>query len=103
MESRRACRCSTPHEIFVAGYDSLRFLAGNGCRERRICGAIGQLIAVQRYSERVRKQRGTMSAWQDFHRDWHRWSTAERVSAALLGILVTIGLPAAVLFNLHPI
>ena len=42
-----------------------------------------------------------MWAWKDFHRDWRRWNRAERVSATLLGILVTIGLPAAVLFDLH--
>lgn len=44
-----------------------------------------------------------MSTWQDLHRDWHRWTTAERVSAALLGALVAISLPAAVLFTLHPV
>ena len=43
-----------------------------------------------------------MSARRDFHRDWHRWTTAERVSAALLGALATISLPAAILLNLYP-
>jgi hypothetical protein len=43
-----------------------------------------------------------MSARQDFHRDWRLWTTAERVSAALLGALAAISLPAAILLNLYP-
>jgi hypothetical protein len=43
---------------------------------------------------------GTMSAWQDFHRDWHRWTPAGRLSAVLLGALVAVSLPASILFNL---
>ena len=42
-----------------------------------------------------------MSAKQDFLRDWHRWTAAERVSAALLGTVAAISLPAAILVNLH--
>ncbi len=42
-----------------------------------------------------------MSARRDFHRDWHRWTTAERVSAAVLGTVAAISLPAAILLNLH--
>jgi hypothetical protein len=43
----------------------------------------------------------TMSARQDFLRDWHRWTAAERVSAALLGTIAALSLPAAILLNLH--
>lgn len=32
---------------------------------------------------------------QDFIRDWRRWTMAERVIAALIAALVTIGGPAA--------
>jgi len=42
-----------------------------------------------------------MSARHDFLRDWHRWTAAERVSAALLGTIAAISLPAAILVNLH--
>jgi hypothetical protein len=72
-------------------------------RERHNCVAKGRLIALQRYLHRRRKQRGARWAWRDFRRDWHRWTTAERVSAASLGILVPISLFAAILLNLHPI
>ena len=44
-----------------------------------------------------------MLAWQDFHRDWHRWAPAERLSAALLCALVPVSLPASILFNLYPV
>ncbi len=42
-----------------------------------------------------------MSARRDFLRDWHRWTTVERISAALLGTVSAISLPAAILLNLH--
>jgi hypothetical protein len=42
-----------------------------------------------------------MSARHDFLRDWHRWTTAERVSAALLGMIAALSLPVAILVNLH--
>ncbi len=43
-----------------------------------------------------------MSPSQDFHRDWKRWTRAERMSAALLGALAAISVPAAILINAHP-
>lgn len=43
-----------------------------------------------------------MSPSQDFHRDWKRWTIAERMSAALLGVVVVISVPAAILINAHP-
>ena len=39
-----------------------------------------------------------MWKWQDFHRDWHRWTSAERLSAVLLGVLLAVCLPASILF-----
>jgi len=43
-----------------------------------------------------------MSPSRDFHRDWNRWTRAECVTAAVLGALVAIGLPAAILINVLP-
>jgi hypothetical protein len=51
--------------------------------------------------DRRRKRSSTMSAREDFLHDWHRWTAAERVSAALLGTVAAISLPAAILLNLH--
>jgi len=42
-----------------------------------------------------------MSARRDLFRDWKRWTTAERASAAMLGTLAAMSLPAALLLNLH--
>jgi len=43
-----------------------------------------------------------VSPSQDFHRDWNRWTTAERMIAAVLGLLVVMSVPAAILVNAHP-
>lgn len=43
-----------------------------------------------------------MSPSQDFHRDWNRWTTAERVTAAALGLLVIMSVPGAIFVNAHP-
>jgi hypothetical protein len=43
-----------------------------------------------------------MWAWRDFHRDWHRWTSAERLGAALLSALLAVS-PASILFNLYPV
>ncbi|HEX7969303.1 MAG TPA: hypothetical protein VF502_13875 [Stellaceae bacterium] len=42
-----------------------------------------------------------MSVTRDLRRDWHRWNVAERIAAALLGVLAAIGVPVAMLINAH--
>ncbi len=42
-----------------------------------------------------------MSVSRDLRRDWGRWNVAERIAAAVLGVLAVIGVPAAVLANAY--
>jgi hypothetical protein len=38
---------------------------------------------------------------QDLLRDWRRWNRAERVIAILLASILTVGIPAAAMVQLH--
>lgn len=38
---------------------------------------------------------------RDIIRDWHRWSLIERVTAVMIGTLLTIIIPAAIVLNLY--
>jgi hypothetical protein len=65
-------------------------------------GSANLLAATTAAALSLQKRSGTTSAWHDVRRDWRRWTKAEQVSAALIGALTVVGLPAAIFFNLHP-